>query len=251
MFESISRRVLRLELEGRRVGQINGLAVVESAFERFGYPVRLTATSAVGRSGIVDIEREAELAGEIHTKASLILAGFLRSRFAQEHPLSVTASICFEQSYGGVEGDSASAAELVALLSTLSGVPLRQDLAVTGAVDQLGQILAVGGINEKVGGFWRACRDRGLSGTQGVVLPESSVAGLQLAPEVLADVEAGRFSVYGASHVAGLVELMTGLPFGEPDADGHWPDGTIGRLVSDRLTGMADTLRRYGGGGCD
>ena len=248
VFESIERRVLRLEFEGRRVGQINGLAVIESAFERFGYPVRLTATTAVGESGIIDIEREAELAGEIHTKASLILAGFLRSRFAQRMPLSVTASICFEQSYGGVEGDSASAAELVALLSSLADVPLRQDLGVTGAVDQLGQLLAVGGINEKVEGFWRACRDRGLTGSQGVVLPESSVAALQLSPEVVADIDAGRFAVHAAGHVTGLVELMTGLPFGEPDEQGRWPDGTVGQRVAQRLTEMAETLRRYGGG---
>ncbi|GAB4368326.1 MAG: ATP-binding protein [Acidobacteriota bacterium] len=248
VFESIARRVLRLEFEGRRVGQINGLAVIESAFERFGYPVRLTATAAVGRSGIIDIEREAELAGEIHTKASLILAGFLRSRFAQKRPLSVTASICFEQSYGGVEGDSASAAELVALLSALSGVPIRQDLAVTGAVDQLGQMLAVGGVNEKVEGFWRACRDRGLTGTQGVVIPESSVPALQLAPEVIADVEAGRFSLHAVSHVAGLVELMTGVPFGEPDGKGRWPEESIGGKVAVRLEQMAEALRRYGGG---
>lgn len=245
--ESIRERVLNLELEGARVGQINGLAVVETSLERFGYPVRLTATSSVGGEGIIDIEREAELSGQIHTKASLILAGFLRSTFAQRIPLTLTASLCFEQSYGGVEGDSASAAELAVLLSSLSGVPIRQDVAVTGAVDQRGQILAVGGVNEKVEGFWRACRGRTPTGSEGVILPAASVSALQLDPAVAADVEAGRFHVWSAHSIEGVVETLTGLPFGAPGDDGQWPEGTIGYMVSARLTEMAAVMNEYPG----
>jgi predicted ATP-dependent protease len=247
ILESIKNGLLHLELEGRRAGQVNALAVVETSLERFGYPVRLTATSSVGRSGIIDIEREAELAGEIHTKASLILAGFLRSRFAQQMPLTLTASVCFEQSYGGVEGDSASAAELAALLSSLAGVPARQDLAVTGAVDQRGQLLAVGGVNEKVEGFWAACRARGLTGTQGVVLPTASRAALQLRPEVVEDVAAGRFHVYAARDIAALMELLTGMAFGDLDPDEPWLEGTLGALVEARLRELAVILRGYPG----
>lgn len=247
IFESIRNDVLHLEFEGNRVGQVNALAVVETSLETFGYPVRLTATASVGRSGIIDIEREAELAGEIHTKASLILAGYLRSLFAQDVPLSITASICFEQSYGGVEGDSASAAELVALLSAIAGVPIRQDVAVTGAVDQRGQILAVGGVNEKIEGFWRACRSRGLSGTQGVVIPEASTGTLQLDPRVVHDVNAGRFFVRCAESVPALLYFMTGVPFGTRASDGSWSENSFGALVSARLRSMADAMRIFGG----
>ncbi|NJN64014.1 MAG: AAA family ATPase [Acidobacteria bacterium] len=247
IFESIRNDVLHLEFEGNRVGQVNALAVVETSLETFGYPVRLTATASVGRSGIIDIEREAELAGEIHTKASLILAGYLRSLFAQDAPLSITASICFEQSYGGVEGDSASAAELVALLSAIAGVPIRQDVAVTGAVDQRGQILAVGGVNEKIEGFWRACRSRGLSGTQGVVIPEASTGTLQLDPRVVHDVNAGRFFVRCAESVPALLYFMTGVPFGTRASDGSWSENSFGALVSARLRSMADAMRIFGG----
>lgn len=245
IFESIRTNVLQLQLTGSRVGQINALAVVESSIQTFGYPVRLTATTSVGDAGIVDIEREAELSGEIHTKASLILAGFLRSLFAQDFPLSITASICFEQSYGGVEGDSASAAELAVLVSALSRVPLRQDLAVTGAVDQLGNVLAIGGVNEKIEGFWQACRDRGLTGTQGVVVPESSVSSLQLDPEVVDDVLAGRFHIYSARTFPGLMRMLTGEEFGTRNAEGTWTPGSIAARVESELKEAAEVLRRY------
>ena len=244
--ESIREGALRLDLEGERVGQANALAVIETNLERFGYPVRVTATAAAGRSGIIDIEREAELSGEIHTKASLILAGYLRSLFAQRRPLAVTASTCFEQSYGGVEGDSASGAELVALLSALARVPVRQDLAVTGAVDQHGQALTVGGINEKVEGFWRVCRERGFSGSQGVIVPAAAVAALQLDAAVVADVARGNFRVYAASTVDDLCRLMMRMPLGSPDARGEWPEGTLGRRVDERLQEMAESMRDFG-----
>ncbi len=241
--EAIREGSLRLELEGERIGQVNALAVIETSLERFGYPVRVTATAAVGRSGIIDIEREAELSGEIHTKASLILAGYLRSLFAQELPLSLTASICFEQSYGGVEGDSASGAELVALLSALARVPVRQDLALSGAIDQQGQVLPVGGINEKVEGFWRVCRDRGLSGTQGVVIPAISIPSLQVEEPVVADVRRGAFRIYAARDVSDLSCLLLGMQLGEIGPAGEWPAGSLGQRIETRLRQMAEALR--------
>lgn len=247
--QSIHDGLLLLDLSGERVGQVNALAVVETNLERFGYPMRVTATTAVGRAGIIDIEREAELSGEIHTKASLILAGYLRSRFAQRHPLAITASICFEQSYGGVEGDSASSAELAALLSSLAEAPVRQDLAVTGAVDQRGQVLPVGGVNEKVEGFWEVCRRSGLTGTQGVILPLASVDSLQLDGELLEDVRHGRFKIYGVGTVDGLISLLTGTALGVPGPDGAWPVESLGSRISLRLKEMAETLRDFGSGG--
>ncbi len=248
ILESIEDGVLMLQLTGARVGQVNALAVVETSLERFGYPVRITATTALGlHPGIIDIEREAELSGEIHTKASLILAGYLRSCFAQNHPLAVTASVCFEQSYGGVEGDSASTAELVALLSSLGRVPVRQDLAVTGAVDQQGNVLAVGGVNEKIEGFWRVCRTHGLTGGQGVVIPAASLPMLQLDESLVEDTKAGRFTVFAVHTVGELVDLLTGLPLGEPDELGAWPDGTLGGKINGRLEEMAQRLKAYGG----
>ncbi len=246
ILEAIENRVLLLNTEGEAVGQVNALAVVQTSLEEIGYPARITATTAVGRAGIIDIEREAELSGEIHTKASLILGGYLRSLFAQTHPLAITASLCFEQSYGGVEGDSASCAELVALLSSLSDVPVRQDLAVTGAVDQHGHVLAVGGLNEKTEGFWRACQRRGFTGTQGVILPASAAPELQLLPELVDDVRDGRFHVYVVETVEELVELMMGCPLGRPGADGAWPEGCLGASIADRLARMAGALRDYG-----
>ena len=247
ILESIEDGSLFLQLEGAHVGQVNALAVVETSLERFGYPVRVTATTAVGRSGIIDIEREAELSGEIHTKASLILAGYLRSLFAQKNPLSVTASICFEQSYGGVEGDSASTAELASVLSSLADVPLRQDFALTGAVDQQGNVLAVGGVNEKVEGFWRVCRERGLTGGQGVLLPAASVPTLQLLPDVVEDVRAGRFQVRPVRNVDEVVTVLAGMPLGRPDAAGNWPQGTLGEVIAARMEEMAKALKEFGG----
>lgn len=244
--ESMRDGTLKLDLEGATIGQVNALAVVETGLERFGYPARVTATTAVGRSGIIDIEREAELSGEIHTKASLILAGYLRSLFAQKYPLAVTASICFEQSYGGVEGDSASSAELAALLSSLARRPFRQNLAITGAVDQKGNILAVGGVNEKVEGFWRICRERGLTGDQGVLLPAASVNSLQLEPALVEDVRQGRFSIYGVSRVEEMISLLAGVPLGTPDLEGNWPSGTLGEEIARRLEEMARVLSASG-----
>lgn len=244
--QSIHDGLLLLDLAGRRVGQVNALAVVETNLERFGYPMRVTATTAVGRAGIIDIEREAELSGEIHTKASLILAGYLRSRFAQKHPLAISASICFEQSYGGVDGDSASSAELAALLSSLAEAPVRQDLAVTGAVDQRGQILPVGGVNEKVEGFWQVCRHKGLSGTQGVVLPAASIDSLQLERALVDDLRAGRFQIYAVETVEDLLHLLTGTPLGNPTAADVWPENSLGHRISLRLKEMAETMREFG-----
>ncbi len=246
ILESIEEGLLHVETSGQRVAQINALAVVESSLERMGYPVRVTTTTAVGRMGIIDIEREAELSGEIHTKASLILGGFLRSRFAQRHPLAITASLCFEQSYGGIDGDSASCAELVALLSAIAESPLRQDIAVTGAIDQHGNVLAVGGVNEKIEGFWEVCRQRGFTGTQGVVLPATSVASLQLFPELVDDVRAGHFHIYAMKRIEELVELMLGESLGQPDGEGVWSEDTLGWRIDSRLSEMARLVKELG-----
>lgn len=243
--QSIQDGVLMLDLAGSRIGQVNALAVIETNLERFGYPMRVTATTAVGQQGIIDIEREADLSGEIHTKASLILAGYLRSRFAQRQPLAITASICFEQSYGGVEGDSASSAELVALLSSLADAPLRQDIAVTGAVDQRGQILPVGGLNEKIEGFWDVCCRRQIQAPMGVVIPAVGVGSLQLDRPVLEAIQAGKLQVHAASCVEDVVWLLAGLPLGEADSSGAWPEGTLGARISLKLTQMAEAMRSY------
>ena len=209
-----------MNTEGKSVGEINGLVVLDYGVFVYGHPIRISAQVGVGAAGIVDIEREAELSGPIHLKGVQILVGWLTGTFAQDFPLSLSARICFEQSYGPVEGDSASAAELCALLSALSDVPLRQDIGMTGSVDQKGRIQAVGGVNEKIEGFFRTCRAMGLTGTQAVIIPKSCVQSLQLAPEVLEGVEAGNFRVYSVSHIKEALEILTGKRAGSPSDPG-------------------------------
>jgi len=239
----IANRTLIVELEGARVGQVNGLAVLDVGGYAFGRPSRVTATVALGQAGVVNIEREVRLSGSIHDKGVMILTGFLRSRFGQQHPVSMSASICFEQSYSWVEGDSASSTELYALLSALSGVPIRQDLAVTGSVDQYGRIQAVGGINEKIEGMYRVCKAVGLTGTQGVIIPQANVRNLVLDQEVVQAVEQGRFHIYPVQHVDEGMELLTGVKAGSVDEP-----GTINYLVDQRLRAMAEALRGQAGG---
>jgi predicted ATP-dependent protease len=193
----------------------------------------------------VDVEREAELSGAIHTKGIQIITGHLRGRFASDYPLSLSASICFEQSYGGIDGDSASSTELYALLSVLAGVPIRQDLAVTGSVNQRGQVQAIGGVNHKVEGFFRLCRQRGLTGDQGVLVPASNRHHLQLEHEVLDAVEEGSFHIYPVSTIDEGIELLTGMEAGQRQEGGEYPEDTINGLADRRLRGLAETLRSF------
>ncbi|MGC8915364.1 MAG: Lon protease family protein [Thermoanaerobaculum sp.] len=238
-------QLLVVRTQGVAVGQVNGLAVYDLGYFAFGLPGRVTARVSLGTEGVVNIEREARLSGRTHDKGVLILSGFLRGTFALEVPLSMHASIAFEQSYGGVEGDSASSAEVYAILSALSGLPLRQDLAVTGSVDQHGNVQAIGGVNQKIEGFFALCQAQGLSGTQGVIIPEANVPDLHLAPEVVDAVAAGTFHVYAVSHVTEGLQLLTGVPAGVRGRDGHYPEGTVFGLCQKRLQDMAETLRRF------
>lgn len=238
-------QLLVVRTEGSAVGQVNGLAVYDLGYFAFGLPGRVTARVSLGTEGVVNIEREARLSGRTHDKGVLILTGFLRGTFALTVPLSMHASIAFEQSYGGVEGDSASSAEVYAILSALSGLPLRQDLAVTGSVDQHGHVQAIGGVNQKIEGFFALCQARGLSGTQGVIIPQANVPDLHLSQEVVDAVRAGQFHVYAVSHVAEGLELLTGVPAGQRDQAGRYPEGTVFGLCQRRLEEMAETLRHY------
>ncbi|MBI4916121.1 MAG: AAA family ATPase [Acidobacteria bacterium] len=238
-------RVLVIETSGTVVGQINGLAVYDLGYHTFGLPGRVTARVALGRDGVVNVEREARLSGPTHDKGVLILSGFLRGTFAHELPLSMTASVAFEQSYAGVDGDSASSTEVYAILSALSGVPIRQDVAVTGSIDQNGHVQAIGGVNEKVEGFFELCRQRGLTGSQGVMIPAANVADLQLDLDVVAAVAAGRFHVWSAERVEEGIELLTGVAAGVRGADGSYPgDSLFGRCAA-RLEEMAEQLKQY------
>ncbi len=240
--------VLHVATDGATVGQVNGLAVYDLGYHSFGLPGRVTARVAVGRQGVINIEREAHMSGRTHDKGVLILGGYLRGTFALEQPLSMTASIAFEQSYSGIEGDSASSTEVYAILSALSEVPIRQDLAVTGSVDQIGRIQAIGGANEKIEGFFSLCRQRGLSGSQGVVIPASNVADLQLDSEVVTAVAEGKFHIFPIASVAEGIELLTGVPAGARGADGAYPPDSILGRSAHRLAEMAEQLRRYKAG---
>lgn len=238
--EMIEREILLIDTKGARVGQINGLSVLSLGSFAFGRPTRITATVRLGRGEVVDIERKVALGGPIHSKGVLILSSFLAARYAIEHPLSLSASLVFEQSYSGVEGDSASSAELYALLSALSGVPIRQSLAVTGSVNQHGEVQAIGGVNEKIEGFFDVCAKRGLTGDQGVIIPIANTKHLMLRADVVAAAAEGRFRIYAVRTIDEGIELLTGMPAGERGEDGKFPEGTINRLVEDRLIALAE-----------
>jgi len=243
--EEIGRGTLLIDTAGERVGQVNGLSVHQLGQFAFGRPSRITARVRLGKGEVVDIEREVELGGPIHSKGVLILAGFLGSRYAEDRPFTLSASLVFEQSYGGVEGDSASCAELCALLSALSGLPIRQALAVTGSVNQLGQVQAVGGVNEKVEGFFDVCRARGLTGAEGVLVPASNVKHLMLRADVVEAAAEGRFHVHAIETVDEAVELLTGVAAGERRADGTWPEGTVNARAAARLADLAEKARAF------
>ena len=235
----IDEGTILIETEGAAVGQVNGLSVYDLGDYAFGKPTRVSAKVFLGKEGVVNVEREAELGGRIHNKGVLILQGYFGSRYAQRFPISFAATLCFEQSYGGVEGDSASSAELFSLISALADLPLRQDVAVTGSVNQRGQIQAVGGINLKIEGFYKTCKVKGLTGTQGAIIPAANVKNLMLDDEVLEAVEQGRFRIYPIQTVDEGMEILTGLSAGQENARGEYPDGTINAKVMRRLERLA------------
>ena len=237
--EEIGRKTIRIETDGEQIGQVNGLSVMSLGGLSFGNPSRITARIRLGRGEVVDIEREVELGGPLHSKGVLILSGFLGGRFGGTRPLSLNASLVFEQSYGGVDGDSASAAELFALLSALAEVPISQSFAVTGSVDQLGRIQAIGGVNEKIEGFFDACGITGFTGRQGVIIPASNVKHLMLRQDVVAAAAEERFRILPIETVDQGMALLTGLSAGEPDAEGDYPAGTINHRIAARLDAFA------------
>jgi len=246
MQDAIINETMLIDSTGAQVGQINGLAVYSLGTTAFGKPSRITARVRMGTGEVIDIERRSEMGGPTHTKGVMILSAFLGARFAAEHPLSLSASLVFEQSYGGVDGDSASSAELYALLSALSGQPIHQHFAVTGSVNQYGKVQAIGGVNEKIEGFFDICQTRGLTGEQGVLIPKSNVRHLMLRPDVVEAVDAGRFHVYAVSTIDEGIELLTGCRAGALQANGSYPAGTVNRLVQDRLLELADKRRKFG-----
>jgi len=243
--EMIEEGTLLVDVGGTRVGQVNGLSVLEIGGYSFGKPVRITATAALGKAGLINIEREANLSGRFHDKGVHIIAGYLRSQFAQDKPLSLAASICFEQSYSGVDGDSASSTEIYALASALSGLPLRQDIAVTGSINQQGDIQAIGGVNEKIEGFFDVCRIKGLTGTQGVMMPESNIEDLMLREDVLEAVAAGKFHIWPVAKVEQGIEILTGSTAGQKKGDGKFEPGTVFALMDERMSQMARTLKEF------
>ncbi len=246
--EQILRETVLVDTSGECIGQVNGLSVLQIGDFSFGQPTRITARVRLGKGDLVDIEREVELSGPLHSKGVLILSGFLGGRYAAEQPMSLTASLVFEQSYSGVDGDSASSTELYALLSAIAELPIRQSLAVTGSVNQWGQVQAIGGVNQKIEGFFDICRARGLTGDQGVLIPVANVEHLMLRREVVEAVGEGRFHVYPVSTVDQGIEILTGVAAGEPDNEGRWPDESVNGRVAARLAAWAKLARSHSAG---
>jgi predicted ATP-dependent protease len=236
---------LLVNLSGSHPGQVNGLSVLEIGGYAFGKPVRITASVGLGKAGLINIEREANLSGRFHDKGVHIITGYLRSSFAQDKPLSLTASICFEQSYSGVDGDSASSTEIYALISALSDCPLRQDIAVTGSMNQRGDIQAIGGVNEKIEGFFDTCRIDGLTGTQGVMIPQANVDDLMLREDVLDAVARGKFHIWPIARVEQGVQLLTGTHAGCRNGDGKFEAGSVFARVDERLRDMARVMKDF------
>jgi lon-related putative ATP-dependent protease len=247
--EMINRGTLMIDVDGAVVGQVNGLAVYSLGDYLFGKPTRITASTSMGRAGVINIEREAEMSGNTHNKGVLILGGYLRQKYAQDKPLTMSASIAFEQSYSGVDGDSASSTEIYALLSSLSGVPIRQDIAVTGSVNQKGEVQAIGGVNQKIEGFFDCCRYLGLNGKQGVIIPTSNVKDLMLRKDVVAAVKENQFRIYAVKTIDEGIEILTGKPAGQKRPDETYPEGTINFLVDRRLGDLAEGIKKFGESG--
>jgi len=243
--EMMMKNLLLIETDGEKVGQVNGLAVLGMGDYAFGRPSRITASISVGKEGIIDIERQAQMGGPTHTKGVLILSGFLNDRYAQDKPLGLTARLVFEQSYSGVDGDSASSTELYALLSALSDKPIKQYLAVTGSVNQKGEVQAIGGVNHKIEGFFDVCMARGLNGKQGCVVPESNVQNLMLREDVVKSIEEGKFHIYPVRTIDEGVEVLTGVKGGKRFKDGTYEKGTVNDIVQKRLYEMSEKIKEF------
>jgi len=241
----IQRNILLIDTDGEAVGQVNGLSVMSLGGFSFGAPSRVTVSIGLGRGGIIDIQREAKMAGPIHTKGVMILSGYLTEKYAQNKPLSLSARLVFEQSYGMVEGDSASSTELYGILSALSGIPIKQNIAVTGSVNQKGEVQAIGGVNEKIEGFFEVCKAKGLTGMQGVLIPESNVQNLMLKEEVVEAVRQGKFHIYPVKTIDEGVEALSGVKAGSRRHDGTFEEGTVNYKVDKNLKTMAEKLREF------
>ena len=233
--EMIEENTLLIDTNGYKTGEINGLTVMSIGDYTFGKPAKITANTYMGKTGVVNVERETDMSGPTHSKGVLILRGYLGEKFAQDFPLSLTASLCFEQLYNGVDGDSASSTECYAILSSLSGIPINQAIAVTGSVNQKGHIQPIGGVNEKIEGFYNVCKKRGLTGNQGVMIPIQNVRNLHLNDEIIENVKNGKFHVYAVSTIDEGIEILTGVPAGKQNKDGKFPAGTINYLVYEKL----------------
>ncbi|MFN2136495.1 MAG: Lon protease family protein [Candidatus Promineifilaceae bacterium] len=243
MQEAVDRDIVLLDTRGEQVGQVNALSVIMLGNFEFGRPSRITARVRYGKGDVIDIEREVDLGGPLHSKGVLILSGYLGARYAFDNPFSLTATLVFEQSYGGIDGDSASSAELYALLSAIAEVPIKQSFAVTGSVNQYGMVQAIGGVNEKIEGFFDTCRARGLTGEQGVLIPAANVQHLMLRQDVVEAVKAGQFHIHAVATIDEGIEILTGIPAGEADEDGNYPEDSINYLVLQRFEELAEKER--------
>ncbi|MEA1935251.1 MAG: ATP-binding protein [Thermodesulfobacteriota bacterium] len=243
--EMIEDGTIMIDIAGEKAGQVNGLSVYDMGDYAFGKPSKITAETSMGKAGIINIEREAKLSGKTYDKGMLILEGYFRRKYAQDKPLTMSASICFEQSYGGVDGDSASSTEIYAILSSLSNLPIRQDTAVTGSVNQKGEIQPIGGVNQKIEGFYDVCKARGVSGTQGVMIPALNVSDLMLRKDVVESVSEGKFHIYPVSTINEGITILTGVEAGEMDEDGKFPEKTVNFLVNERLKTIATSLKDF------
>jgi ATP-dependent Lon protease len=247
--EMIDDGTIMIDSDGAVIGQVNGLSVYSFGDHAFGKPSRITAKTSMGKAGIINIEREVEMSGPIHNKGVYILAGYLRDQYAQDKPITMSASICFEQSYSGVEGDSASSTELYALLSSLSGLPLRQDIAVTGSVNQKGEVQPIGGVNEKIEGFFDVCKAKGLTGKQGVMIPHLNVGDLMLRKDVIEAVKEGKFHIYPVKSINQGIEILTGVEGGESLDGGKFKEGTVNDLVDKKLRELGIKIKEFEEGG--
>ncbi|MGB8952063.1 MAG: AAA family ATPase [Candidatus Aminicenantales bacterium] len=245
--ELIEEGTILIDTEGRAVGQVNGLSVYNMGQSSFGKPTRITARTSIGRAGVINIEREADLSGSTHNKGVLILAGYLRGKYAQNKPFALSASITFEQSYGGVDGDSASSTEVYAILSSLSGLPIRQDIAVTGSINQKGEIQPIGGVNEKIEGFFDVCKAKKLTGTQGVIIPHQNIQNLMLRPDVIEAAAAGKFHIYSIQTIDEGIEILTGVRAGEKKEYGIFEEETVNALVDKELERLARIAKEFFG----
>ena len=243
--EYIDRGIIFISTDGEAVGQINGLSVLSLGDFSFGAPSRITVAVGLGKEGLIDVQREVNMSGPIHGKGVMIIAGYLASKFAHDKPLTLSARIVFEQNYEGVEGDSASSTELYAILSELSGVPIKQTFAVTGSVNQKGEVQPIGGVNEKLEGYFEVCKSRGLNGKHGAMIPESNVRNLMLKKEVVEAVNAGKFHIYPVKTIDEGIEVLTGKPAGKRLPDGTFEKDSVFDLVDKRLTEMAETSKRF------